>query len=446
MSVRAQPGNTVEQLICTMLLLLAGVSWGVILAVIVGNLSNLDPERDEFRRTMGELNKMMSRQQLPQEMRARLREYFHQSKHVRYYRKASTLLKTMSPTLQSEVTFEGTKEWLARVWFLSGVPMDFMVQLSLHLRPLVFAPGEVAPPGQLYIVTSGLALFGARVYGRGRIFGDDVILSSPWLKKDYCGRAMNYLDVLNITREELEEVSAAFPSVANQIRRCQVRLATRRQFVQEALRRRGDLDVGLSKSSQFLKSASVNTESAVAVAALQGAREAQARLINLVAPQRRPGAEGELASLENARLDRSPGWTAVVPHAVVPRVGEPPDGGGTAGLRMGTRSANAAAGHESLRADGTEDPSAPHSTPGWFGWGASPASRPLPRQEGGTGNAALYALLQEMRHEMKQEMASQRREIMREIEVLGDAIRTRSSDPEAAGGRQHQQSNARLHA
>ena len=66
----------------------------------------------------------MTRQRLPREMRSRVREYFHQSMHVRAQRKATQLLTLMSPTLQSEVTFVGTKDWLARVWFLKDAPPE----------------------------------------------------------------------------------------------------------------------------------------------------------------------------------------------------------------------------------------------------------------------------------------------------------------------------------
>ena len=170
--------------------------------------------------------------------RVRLREYFIQSGHVRLSNKQAELLLLMSPALQSEVTFAASKDWLARVWFFRDVSSDFLVKLSLRLRPLVFAPGEVAPPGNLYIVTGGLALFGGRVFGKGRVFGDDMILSTLRLQHKYCARAMNYLEVLTITRDELHETAAAFPSVARQIRRSTVQLAVRRAFVAEADRRR----------------------------------------------------------------------------------------------------------------------------------------------------------------------------------------------------------------
>ena len=49
---------------------------------------------------------------------------------VRRETKHAELLMYMSPSLQSEVTFECTKEWLSRVWFLDGVSLEFLVQVD----------------------------------------------------------------------------------------------------------------------------------------------------------------------------------------------------------------------------------------------------------------------------------------------------------------------------
>ena len=148
------PGNTAEQSVALALLIMGSIAWGLVLAVIVANLANIDPEGDEFTQTMGELNKMMIRQNLPQAMRVRLREYFHQSRHVRVYGKHVELLTLMSPSLQSEVSFEFARDWLSRVWFLEKVSDEFLVKLSLQLIPMVLAPGEVAPPGRVRTAAS----------------------------------------------------------------------------------------------------------------------------------------------------------------------------------------------------------------------------------------------------------------------------------------------------
>ena len=49
---------------------------------------------------------------------------------------------------------------------------------------------------------------------------------------------MNYLEVLTITRRELEETALALPTVGRQLRRMTIQLAARRAFVREAERRR----------------------------------------------------------------------------------------------------------------------------------------------------------------------------------------------------------------
>ena len=60
-------GNVPEQVVATVLMLAGAIGWGLVLGTIVGNLSNLDPERDQFTSIMSELNKMMSREDLPRE-------------------------------------------------------------------------------------------------------------------------------------------------------------------------------------------------------------------------------------------------------------------------------------------------------------------------------------------------------------------------------------------
>ena len=72
--IAATPGNVSEQVVATILMLCGAIGWGLVLGTIVGNLSNLDPERDMFTQIMSELNKMMRREDLPNEMRIRLRE------------------------------------------------------------------------------------------------------------------------------------------------------------------------------------------------------------------------------------------------------------------------------------------------------------------------------------------------------------------------------------
>ena len=80
---------------------------------------------------------------------------------------------------QSEVMWVVHGRWLLRIPFLRHAPRHFMAELSLLLDAHVFAPGELAPPGWLYIVHRGIALFAGRVLTSGRTWGLDSIISDP---------------------------------------------------------------------------------------------------------------------------------------------------------------------------------------------------------------------------------------------------------------------------
>ena len=75
----------------------------------------------------------------------------------------------MSPTLQSKLTLMCNERWLRRVEFLDGAEEGFIIQLALQLTAMVFAPAELAPPGYLYIVHRGVALYGGRVLTAGKV-------------------------------------------------------------------------------------------------------------------------------------------------------------------------------------------------------------------------------------------------------------------------------------
>jgi hypothetical protein len=159
-----------------------------------------------------------------------LREYFQQTVHVRLAQKRSELLELMSPALKAEVAWECNHGWLSRVWFLQGASQPFLVQLSLRLLAEVFAPSETLPAGKLYIIHRGVALYGGKVYGSGRVWGEDMILKSSNLRIAYSARAMIFVSVFSLSHDGFYEVARLFPDEESKVHRKAVRLATRRAF------------------------------------------------------------------------------------------------------------------------------------------------------------------------------------------------------------------------
>jgi len=229
--IAATPGNAYEQTAATLLMLICSLLWGQVIGTFCGVIATFNPEQNAFRAQMDDLNRFMSQEDLPKEMRTRLREYFHQSKHLRFAHIQHRLLSQMPPNLKAEVAWSVSADWLVRIPFLSGASRLFMVDLSLILHAMVFAPGDTPPIGYLYIVHRGVALYRAKIITKGRVWGEDTILHSNALKEAACARAMNYLEVYYITRHELMGLAERYPTTYTKIRRFAVFMALKRKIV-----------------------------------------------------------------------------------------------------------------------------------------------------------------------------------------------------------------------
>ena len=63
-------------------MLVGSLIWANLIANFCGVTTNSDPDGTEFRVTMDYLNRFLHLVNAPLDMRTRLREYFHQTKHL----------------------------------------------------------------------------------------------------------------------------------------------------------------------------------------------------------------------------------------------------------------------------------------------------------------------------------------------------------------------------
>ena len=234
----ATPYNAGEMWVCTTLMLLGGGIWGYVIGTFVSVIANLGPATREFRRNMDDLNSWMARHGMNRVLRLRLREYFHQTRHLYESTDASRLLTLMSPMLQSEVVLEVSAKWLRKVWFLANpvIESEFLVRLTLSLAPMVLSPGELAPSGFLYILSRGVAVLEGQLLTKNAIWGEDILLTdvAPGLVRRLNAKAINYCEVHIITWEQFRSAADGFPVSEEHMRSCSLRLAMRRQLVRAA--------------------------------------------------------------------------------------------------------------------------------------------------------------------------------------------------------------------
>jgi len=223
-----------EKICASLLMLVSAVMWGYTIAAFCGVVTNLGPEVREFAQRYDELNSFMARQGMPLSMRQRLREYFLHTKTLQVNKSQMHLINQMSPKLQGEVTLFVNK-WISTVWFFAGIEVECIVHIAISVTQLVFSPGELLPPGYLYVVKRGWALVGdptALNVGRpckvGDVWGEDIILQSPILQSKLAAQAMTFLDVFLLSRAPLLGIIERYPKSARHLRKCAIRLAFKR--------------------------------------------------------------------------------------------------------------------------------------------------------------------------------------------------------------------------
>ena len=227
----ATKGNEVEMWVACVCM----VASSIFFARMVGNFaSNLDPAQAEYHTTMDSLNSFMAAEAFSPDLRVRLREYFQRYRKVRVSEARRFLLTAMSPMLQGEAAWEVHKSWLPHVSLLEGSEHQFLIELALHLQVNVFAPGDVAPTGYLYIINEGMVLFHCKLLGAGKWWGEDMILTSVHLRAGHSARALTYVFTFHLDRTRLLMITSRYPHTHAQIRRHTVRMAVRREFIYQA--------------------------------------------------------------------------------------------------------------------------------------------------------------------------------------------------------------------
>ena len=128
--IHATDRNVSEQVVTTLLMLSGGMLWGHVIGTFCGVIATMAPQTTEFNRRMDDLNTYMALHSLPNELRRRLREYLHQTRHIQLSTASKELVALLSPALQGEVVWCVHKKWLSRVRFFDGAEK---VRLPIHV-------------------------------------------------------------------------------------------------------------------------------------------------------------------------------------------------------------------------------------------------------------------------------------------------------------------------
>lgn len=220
--VPANPTETVIGIFC----MLCGASlWAYVVGNVCGVVASLDVRTLAFRQTMDDLNFFMAEKSLPSELRGRLREYFHQARHMHQTGNYEGLLRKLSPKLRGEVALATNRDWVSKVHYFKYIRDECLSAIAVSLRASVYAPSEVITGYELHIVMRGVAGQQGRIVTRGNVWGEDMILEARHLRRVTPVRALTYLDVYALSRRTLFEILEDYPVTRKRIQRAALLMA-----------------------------------------------------------------------------------------------------------------------------------------------------------------------------------------------------------------------------
>jgi len=251
------PKNILERIVCTGMVLTAGVAWAYILGQVCAIVTDITEESIRWRKQMHQLNTMTKEHRFPQELGTRLRSYFVHNRTLSLFMVQQKLLENMSPQLQAEVCTELNLRWMNRVPFFRDFSLHIadleekevhtlqhrlcIADISRQLQCASFAQAESFETEHLYILSRGLVALNHRVGFDGAVWGEDFVLSDASLIRSVACYALTYIEVLFLTRDNFMEVierrQRHVPELGRIVRRYCVRMAACRGVMAEARRR-----------------------------------------------------------------------------------------------------------------------------------------------------------------------------------------------------------------
>jgi len=222
------PLNIVERFVCTIMIVISGISWAVVLGQVCGILASMNVDEQAFRTTMDDMNIMMMFRSFPPSMKSRVRAFIVSSKTAQRVNRHQDILRSLSPGLRKDVALQINRLWIEKVSFFKpfmswpSVP-SLIIEVCLVLKLEMYAQTETFGLQQtLYIVHKGLVSHKGGLHRQGSVWGLDFLLSDPRLIDPADSFCLTYVEVAALTRQAfldlLQRHQGSCPELAARVR------------------------------------------------------------------------------------------------------------------------------------------------------------------------------------------------------------------------------------
>jgi len=232
------PQTNMERVVGVAGMLIGAITWAVVVANIISIVGIWSAADATHEVRMDELEEMMEDRQFEEKLRIELREYFkRRSVRLEKFGHMRETIARMSPRLAAQAVEALHGEQFCRVNWLKGLVIDeskihgpFLVDLAERLDCQLYCPGEAVSVRQaLVIVLHGTAILrGEGVVVGGNVWGEDMLLDNPKLRRSNSAMALTFLEVAFLQRIALDQITDSYPLAKHHIRRHKCRMAVTR--------------------------------------------------------------------------------------------------------------------------------------------------------------------------------------------------------------------------
>lgn len=195
--------------------------WVFIIGSICGILSNRNPVRVDYENNMDALNLMLREQGVDSDLCLALRDSLREKQHHDSLCRSRAISDSFSPVLQAKLIPQILiGKCIRAIWYFHDADERFIVEVSAALVPKQYSHQDrIGRIGTLSIVQRGAVARNGRVLCPGCVWGEDMILSDQELIDPTQGIALNYVEVLTLSKLQLDQILVADPRMKSHIKK-----------------------------------------------------------------------------------------------------------------------------------------------------------------------------------------------------------------------------------
>jgi len=244
--INAAAFNAPEQMVNTFIMLVGALMFAYLIGSMSALASSLNPDIAKFRYDLSDLNLVMSQESLPEPMRYRLREYMHQTGHLRSHARRVKLFSILSSGLSGEFALRINGRWLLQIPFLVSSTFagewseldrykrGLLEDLARSIEAEVYAFGENCPPDNIYVLAKGRVLFAGHVYKAGQSWGHDSLINDHSLRHRFSAIAIVYVWAFIVRGKALRSIVQNHPRANSGLCKLEKRWTVLRRVVRNA--------------------------------------------------------------------------------------------------------------------------------------------------------------------------------------------------------------------